>query len=105
MNWLEGRQGGGYKKLRLFQFLNLDCWVLWYPKGSFIRTHNDKITGRRHYRLNVVLKTGCVDDPFRCERPLFTTKRVKLFRSDYPHSVTPVESERVVLTFGYAPKQ
>ena len=54
--WAPGRQGGGYRKLLLARGRSWDAYVLDYPPGSGVSVHRDPVDGRRHYRLNVVLR-------------------------------------------------
>jgi hypothetical protein len=107
LRWEGGRQLTGYDKLLLlaspFPF-PLDCYLLRFPEGSEIPPHRDPVTGRRHYRLNVVLKRPPMGGDFVCDRPIFDYGRVKLFRSDLcEHSVTKVVGgRRYVLSIGWA---
>jgi hypothetical protein len=55
--WSEGRQGTGYFKLKLFGLGKLlDLYLLRYPVGAYIPSHRDPVPGRRHWRLNLMLK-------------------------------------------------
>lgn len=110
-NWQKGRQNTGYEKLKIFQFLTFDCYILRYKVGDSIPTHTDPVEGYRHYRLNFELKKAEVGGKLRygpCNIGLLNTivksenKRMVFFRSDIiPHSVTEIKKgERIVLTFG-----
>jgi hypothetical protein len=120
-NWVKGRQNTGYEKLKIFQFLNMDCYILRYKVGDYIPWHTDPVPGKRHYRLNFELKQAeiggtCLympwansDDELNYQRRkacfiLSDNRRFVLFRSDIiPHKVTKIEKgTRIVLTFGIA---
>lgn len=38
----------------------MDCYILKYPEGSEIPPHTDPVPGRKHWRMNVVLKRATV---------------------------------------------
>jgi hypothetical protein len=108
--WEKGRQDTGYSKLKIFQFLNMDCYLLKYKVGDYIPWHTDPVPGRKHYRLNIELKKAEEGGELRlrrCVNDLFYIKpkyRFALFRSDTMfHTVTKItKGERLVLTFGIA---
>ena len=59
MNWIEGRQGGGYHKLKLLESkrFKFDVYLLKFDPLSDIHAHKDECPdGYSHHRLNVVLK-------------------------------------------------
>jgi Rps23 Pro-64 3,4-dihydroxylase Tpa1-like proline 4-hydroxylase len=115
--WIAGRQSTGYKKLKIFQFLNMDCYLLKYKEGDYIPLHTDPVPGRKHWRLNIELwranKGGVFQflshtsnkwitpSKFNVLPPL---NRIYFFRSDIdPHKVSMIEKgTRLVLTFGIA---
>lgn len=106
LRWRRGRQGTGYDKLLLAALpwpLPLDCYLIRYPVGSSIPLHVDPAGERRHFRLNIVLKASPKGGEFRCNDPLFESRRVKLFRPDIsPHEVSEVEvAPRYVLSIGW----
>jgi hypothetical protein len=108
--WIAGRQNTGYKKLKIFQFLNMDCYLLKYNEGDYIPLHTDPVPGRKHYRLNVILKKPIEGGElyFRDSPNQFyleeQTSRIQLFRSDLvEHCVSEIKrGTRIVLTFGIA---
>lgn len=108
MKWEQGRQGTGYEKLKIFQFLNMDCYILRYKVGDFIPTHKDPVPNRKHWRLNIELKKAKVGGIFQyydTSRNLWVTPgRISRFRSDiFKHRVSRIgKGSRVVLTFGVA---
>jgi hypothetical protein len=105
--WESGRQRSGYQKLKLWSFGFSDCYLLKYPQGSKIPPHVDAVDGRKHYRLNIVLKRARKGGRFICSRLLFKLGgRVYLFRPDVEkHSITEIlEGSRYVLSFGVALK-
>jgi hypothetical protein len=110
--WEEGRQRTGYRKRRLLEIrwpLPLDAYLLHYRRNGRIGTHVDTVPGRRHYRLNVVLKRAPTGGTLlTAGRPILRlwSGRVTLFRSDREHLVLPViGGDRWVLSIGCAPKE
>lgn len=104
--WTRGRQGTGYDKLLLATLpwpLPFDCYLIRYPVGSAIPRHVDPVQGRRHFRLNIVVKASRDGGEFVCQNPIFQTRRIKFFRPDVsPHEVTEVQgSARYVLSVGW----
>jgi len=83
--------------------LPFDSYLIRYPEGSEIPTHTDPVQAGRHYRLNIILKSSKSGGEFVCAMPLFSTKRIKLFRPDAcEHSVTRVVGgSRYVLSVGW----
>jgi hypothetical protein len=64
MRWQRGRQGTGYDKLLLLAnpfFVPFDLYLLRFPDGTEIPPHQDPVTGKRHYRLNIILKRPVLD--------------------------------------------
>jgi hypothetical protein len=101
LNWQEGRQGTGYRKLTLWQSALLSCdgYLIKYPSHSHIPTHTDPVPNKKHYRLNILLKG---EDKFKGDT-IFSTKRIKFFRPDImPHSVEEVAVPRLILSIGWA---
>ncbi len=124
--WTEGRRASGYNKLPLLllgygkrptvPFLGfLDCYLLKYGPGAFVKKHKDSVCVENpdlsidhyvHYRLNIILKKSKIGGDFICEDhpsnwSLFD--RIFLFRSDMcEHSVTQVlEGTRYVFSIGW----
>jgi hypothetical protein len=98
MKWIEGRQGTGYRKLLLGEGKWWDCYLIDYPPNTHIPTHTDPVKGKRHYRLNILLRG---EDNFR-GNTIFSTKRIKLFRPDIsPHSVEEVSQRRLIFSLGW----
>src|SRR3982750_3791869 len=59
LRWQRGRQGTGYDKLLLVAnplLIPFDLYLLRFPDGTEIPPHKDPVTGKRHYRLNIILK-------------------------------------------------
>lgn len=107
LNWEKGRTTGGYRKLRIFEIksLKVDCYILHYPKNSYVVTHQDVVKGFNHHRLNIVLKRPAVGGVFYCwhqDQKKLGSRFVK-FRPDIqPHGVFKVEEgSRWVLSFGW----
>lgn len=104
--WQSGRQGTGYDKMLLFTLswpLAFDSYLIRYPEGSEIPPHTDPVQLGRHYRLNVILKSPRSGGEFVCANPIYSSRRIKLFRPDAcEHSVTRVEGgSRYVLSLGW----
>lgn len=109
MRWQIGRQNTGYDKFLLLAnpfLIPFDLYLLRLPDGSEVPPHRDRVTGRRHFRLNIVLRRSRSGGEFICTDPIFATKRIKLFRSDVSvHAVTKVQGgTRYVLSFGWVLK-
>lgn len=109
MKWEKGRQGTGYEKLKIFQFLNIDCYLLRYKVGDSIPWHVDPVPGYRHWRLNVTLKEAVEGGEVLHKLPDHNfaevqEDRVVIFRSDLvEHCVSKIyKGKRIVLTFGIA---
>ena len=98
MKWELGRQGTGYRKLKLFTGKSFDCYLIDYPPGTHIPIHVDPVPGFCHFRINLLLLG---EDKFLGET-IFSCGRVKFFRPDImPHSVEEVSTRRVVLSIGW----
>ncbi len=105
MKTIPGRQGTGYLKRALLEWKGLDAWILTFPEGSRVPPHVDRIPGRAHFRLNIVLQEAAVGGQFICADPIFASRRVAFFRSDKSvHCVSRIlRGERKVLSSGFAP--
>lgn len=105
LRWRKGRQNDEYDKFLLARSpkWRFDAWILRYPEGAQgIPVHRDTVQGYRHYRLNIVLKKCKRGGYFRCEAPIYTSERIKFFRSDFDHTVSPIkEGKRVLLSIGW----
>ncbi len=106
LRWKRGRQQSGYDKMLLAtgRFpIGFDCYLLRFPEGCEVPPHTDAVSGKRHYRLNIILKNARKGGLFICARPLFQNSRIKFFRPDQcEHSVTRVESgSRYLLSIGW----
>lgn len=106
LRWQKGRQGSGYSKMLLGTLMwpiPWDCYLIYYPKGVGIPPHQDKVDKGAHYRLNLILWKPVLGGEFKCEKSIFSSNRIKLFRPDQElHSVTPIEQgNRWVLSLGW----
>lgn len=106
LSWQKGRQDSGYSKMLLgtSRFpIPWDCYILKYPTGSEVPIHQDPVDGRKHFRLNIVLREASSGGTFYCQRTIVNTRYIKLFRPDlYRHSVSRVVSgSRYVLSIGW----
>jgi hypothetical protein len=104
--WQRGRQGSGYDKMLLLTAswpLLFDSYLIRYPEGSEIPAHTDPVQTGRHFRLNIILKSPQSGGEFLCDKPIFATKRIKLFRPDASsHRVTKVVGgSRYVFSLGW----
>jgi len=101
--WEEGRQGGGYLKLKVFKFKWLDCFLIKFPDGSSIGKHTDPCDYGKHYRINITLRKPKNGGEFHCEGgPKLRLPRFILFRPDVQeHWVTPVTGDRLIISFGF----
>ncbi|HEY4057938.1 MAG TPA: hypothetical protein VGM39_15090 [Kofleriaceae bacterium] len=101
LKWELGRQGSGYRKMKLGQGRFWDLYVLDYPPGIGIPEHSDPVAGKRHLRVNLAVRTG--HSVLSAEAMLFHIgQRLSVFWSDRKHSVTANESRRVVVSLGLA---
>lgn len=104
MKWEQGRKGSLYMKKKLFQLRNtLDCYLIKYPVGSVLENHTDPVTGKSHYRLNIILQKAKLGGKLYLNNCL-CRKRVILFRPDaVEHRVSEVVyGTRYVLSIGFA---
>ena len=104
--WQKGRQKSGYEKMLLARAwwpLKFDVYLLKFPQGCEVPKHTDKVTAGRHYRLNIILKQARCGGQFVCKTPIYSSKRIKLFRPDISeHAVTKVTlGNRYLLSIGW----
>ena len=104
MRWQLGRQNSGYYKFRVISKWFFDCYILKFVEGSVIKPHTDKVTSKKHYRLNIILAHAEKGGEFNCTKYIVNKKYFKLFRPDlYTHSVTEItKGTRYVLSIGIA---
>ena len=107
--WRMGRQGSGYEKFLLFAnplLVPFDCYLLRFRPGSYVPGHVDKVDGRKHFRVNIILKPAKTGGEFTCSDPIFVNDRIKFFRPDQSrHAVSEIkEGTRFVLSFGWVLK-
>ncbi len=106
LRWVEGRQGGGYRKLFLGGIPDFcDCYLLHMPEGSEIEPHKDYFVGKAHHRVNIIIKAPRISGWFfaRGAHSTWLRGRVIRFRPDLVvHEVSRVEQgSRWVLSFGW----
>lgn len=114
--WQFGRQGTGYKKLKLFEIKwpwKMDCYILRYDVGSSIPWHTDPVSSGQHWRFDLVLwgfhKGGHMMTEllemsrFGLRRKINVMDRYLVFRSDVNrHCVTTIlKGRRYVLSVGW----
>lgn len=98
--WVEGRQGTGYFKKRIFEFKRFDCWLIKYVDGSYIKPHVDKVPSGNMYRCNFVLCKPVSGGIFYCAQ-YFKLGRLIIFNaSKHVHSCDKVKGTRLVLSVG-----
>ena len=97
--WQNGRQNAFYNKMLIFKSPKfMDCWLIKYSQGVGLNWHKDKVEGKKHYRLNIILKKG---GEFWLENKQ-VTKRIVFFRPDKQlHCVKVFNDERLVLSLGW----
>lgn len=108
MNWIKGRQQGGYELLTIInnKACPFDLHIVRYKEGNFISAHTDPVSSKKHYRLNIIIKPAAQGGEFVCKDCIVNTKYVKVFRPDInKHSVTKViKGTRYILSIGWARK-
>lgn len=103
MKWKKGRQKEvEYFKITLYNFrigkYGFDCYLLKYPKSTFLIPHKDPIDGK-HYRINLTLKG---ENEFICEKQLVDWRFLHIFRPDlYVHSLRAL-TKTYKLSMGFA---
>ncbi len=104
--WMPGRQPNGkYEFFTIIwsRLLNMDCYIIRFPKGSKSKPHYDRSDFRNHYRLNIILKKAKKGGKFKCDNVIFALfDRIFFFRPDLNlHSVSEIEEGcRYVLSIG-----
>lgn len=84
-----------------------DIYILKFPEGSHTPPHKDAVyeefRGRKHLRLNIVIKQTESGGEFRCQQAYVNFPRVKFFRPDiYTHRVDRItKGTRYVLSIGW----
>lgn len=97
MRWENGRQGEGYQKLKVFGILGCDCYLIRFWPGYQLPMHRDEVVGKRHYRLNILLRG---EDAY-VGLHIFKWWRFILFRSDWMHGTLRLNEPRLLLSFGW----
>lgn len=98
--WVNGRQGGTYKKMLLAQLWKyFDVYLIKYQAGYEMPEHTDVVPHGHHYRTNIILYGG---GKFECKNVIFNLfNRVIFFRPDIePHTVT-CPNDRLVVSIGF----
>lgn len=102
--WEPGRQGGDYRKKLIFAFkipfmFAMDSYIVEFGPRYYLNKHKDKVEGKRHFRLNIVLKGK---GRFICEKTIFERKRIVFFRPDIrEHSMINGHEKRRILSIGF----
>ena len=104
--WRSGRQESGYEKMLLLVnpfLVPFDVYLLRFRQGAAVPPHTDPVSEKKHYRLNLILKRARRGGRFRCAKPIYESRRIKLFRPDiHEHSVSEIEEgTRYVLSIGW----
>ena len=105
MKWVEGRQGSGYYKLKIWEskLFKFDIYLLKYPTGSYIDKHLDPAPLHfDHHRLNIILKKPEKGGTFALDG-VEQTGRIYKFRPDkQEHSLSRIETgSRYLLSIGW----
>lgn len=130
--WTPGRQNTGYNVLPLFRWQhigrvselidralaviereilgdpsqfdkNWDAYLVWYPNGTSIPTHRDKIGFGHHRRLNALITAPTSGGELIIEGKVVDLQRgfaVMFHPDEVDHSVTEVLGERLVFSVG-----
>lgn len=112
--WIPGRQGTPYRKMLLAYLavpstptkkaflLGGDVWLIDYPPGTSIPAHVDPLdVDGRHFRLNIILRTG--GSRYKGRALWRLGERIVFFRPDVMrHSVPVCSRRRFVLSVGWA---
>lgn len=80
-----------------------DCYLFYYPKGSYIPKHKDPGKFGKQYRLNFEIVKAKKGGQFQCKKIIWSLwNRIFLFRADAEyHKVSKIEEGcRIVLSFG-----
>lgn len=80
-----------------------DCYLFYYPTGSYIPKHKDPSKYGAQYRFNIELVSAKKGGKFICRNNIFQLfDKIFLFRADTEyHKVTKIEEGcRIVLSFG-----
>ncbi len=106
MAWRLGRQNSGYSKMLLFALswpIKCDLYLLKFPEGSKVLAHKDEISKGKHYRINFILRKAKEGGIFKCEKCIYESSRVKLFRPDANiHEVSEIiKGSRYLLSIGW----
>ena len=100
MKWHVGRQNYFYEKLKIYSFLNVDCYLIRYSPGCAVAYHTDDVPGKKHYRLNIQLKG--INRLCELDRLTKKQRRFTLFRADKLHSFGVTLEKGLILSFGVA---
>ncbi|WYW02045.1 hypothetical protein Pori4_00173 [Pseudomonas phage vB_PpuM-Pori-4] len=95
--WVQGR-AGQYRKMLLFQWRSGDCYLIRYMDKQGIAWHVDPVEGKRHWRLNIVLKGST--SAFQCPEAKIKG-RFNLFRPDINRHRVLCHGPRLVLSIGW----
>lgn len=100
MMWIPGRQGGSYSKFKVIEWKFIDCWLIKYAPFYTMPLHTDKVKGKRHIRMNIVLKGN---GRFQCRKTILNIRNtIIIFRPDlYHHRMINGGYERLVLSIGF----
>lgn len=109
LNWECGRQGNGYKKMRLINInwpIKFDLYLLKFPINSFVPLHTDPVIKGKHYRLNITLNPSISASQMIEGRWIYSNRYIKLFRPDlYEHGLTKVLDNTIyMISIGWIKK-
>ena len=106
MRWEMGRQGGGYRKMKLFssEKRKMDIYLLHFPEGSEVPIHIDPAPeGFIHQRLNIFLKRPKEGGQIFVEGPVLNIGPFNLFMASvWRHLMTRVtKGSAYILSIGW----
>jgi hypothetical protein len=109
-NWKPGRQyeTKDLRKLLLFQFKFFDCYLLKIPAKTTIKPHTDKVEGKNHYRVNIILKGSmdfCSNSFKRDAYTLLCIGSVSFFRPDIELHSAFTYKDTLILSIGWVTKK
>jgi hypothetical protein len=104
--WGNDKFDTGYKIFTIAYSMkyHFDCYLFYYPTGSFIPKHKDPDKYGKQYRFNIELVSADDGGKFICKNNIISWfNKIYLFRADRDyHWVTKIEKgQRIVLSFGF----
>lgn len=104
MKWEYGRQGTGYRKLKLFisEWLRADAYILHLPAGSYAPPHTDYVPFAEHHRVNITLRGDVWMGTPSAAKVFRLGRWFSYFRPDITdHWTVPVVKDTYILSIGW----